>query len=1040
MSSRWYELTGRAVLAMASAALFMLTADIGAAQAQQGAIAGQVTDANNLEPVVGAQVFLPDTDLGALTNDEGRFRITGVPAGSHEIRVRLLGYRPATRSVTVEPGATATVNFQLSVSAVSLGEIVVTQTGERRNRELGRAVTTIDASEEVQKSRSGTIQDLIKGRSTGTIIRSSSGSVGTGNTIQIRGNATLSLDNTPLIYIDGVRVENSNAQLGGMFSGALFTGGQQTSRLSDLNPEDIESIQVLKGPSATTLYGSEAAAGVIVIETKQGRTGDARWSARAEAGGNWDVTDYPGVAWNPTDDPAVEVSVFKDTVYLMNLTEGKQVGVASPFRTGFEQQYGGTVRGGVAEGNINYYVSGSYEERAGNLPANRLEKWNARANLNFSPSDKVDVSLSNGFVSNFTTLPQNDNNAVGYLGNALLGLTIWAPEFRADPLAGGAPILTCPLAIELARLGLPFAFLSQDGVACRFPNGSRPGGPFLALTFQDIPLIGTTDDTQRYTGSGTINYRPWDFFTGRLTVGYDESDQNLFQIWPVTPRLAGVFDDFGGSNEKAKQRNTNLTIQASGTADFQLAEDLTSSTTVGAQYFDEKSDNLFVDCEDFPAGSPACDNSVSQSVSDFFSRDREIGVFFEEQIAWRDIMFLTGGLRIDESGAFGEELGKEFFPQASLSWVMSDEEWFPQFFEQFKLRGAWGQSGSQPGTNAALALLSASPTPVLGVEQIGVSPSRPGNPDLKPARVTEVEAGFDMTLFDGRVSGQFTWYRQTTKDDVVSRPLPPSSGFPGSQIVNIGELVNTGIETSLDVTAFSMPDLTWDWRAQVSTNYNEITKLDNPISFGFGQRHAEGRAFGAYFQPCAFFEDDGSLSREAGGANVFECPGEPGGDPTPNVNASLSTTVTLFNHVTLYALAEAATGHQLQDNTLEFICEFIHRCADVFQIGPDGTPSDDARLKRFASRFNTELNFIDDADYIKLRTVSARFDLPDEWTQFFNGRDVSFQLTGENLAVWTGWRVDPELTSGGQQLNLFQAEFLTVPPARRVTASLQVAF
>ena len=1060
-SSSWWLV---AVLALAAT-----LAGPAGVEGQQGALTGQVTDASSLEPVAGAQVYFPELDLGTLTNEEGRYRIAGVPAGTHAVRVRLLGYRPATRNVTVEGGATASVDFQLSISAVSLSEIVVTQTGAQEARELGRAVTTIDAAQEVGRSKSTTVQDLIKGRTTGTVIRSSSGSVGAGSTFQVRGNTTLSLDNTPLIYIDGVRVSNTNDNLGGQFTGDFFTGGQQTSRISDLNPEDIESIQVLKGPAATTLYGSEAASGVLVIETKRGTTGDTRWTGRAEAGGNWDSTDWMGVAYNPTEDPSFPLtfatveSLFdidlvpddvagqlvpgvKDTVYLFNALENRAAGIDDPFRTGLEQNYGATVRGGVADGEVTYYASGEYESLEGNLPANSVTKWNGRLNLNVDAGEKVDLSFSNGFTANNTALPQNDNNGFGIVSQSLLGISTFGPFDRPDPRAGGAAVRTCPLFFELVRsdlgpaLGLGTADLGQ----CPSPLITFP-------SFEDSFLTRTTDDTQRFTGSGTVTYRPWDFLTNRLTVGYDEYDQTNQQINPVTPRLVPISEAFRGFLQKAKVRGTNLTLNASSTAEYAVAEELSASTTAGVQWYDTQTDQILVQCQQFPAGSAACDNAVSldqTGTNDFFIERRTLGIFAEQQVAWRNVLYLTGGFRVDDNSAFGDELTAELFPQVSLSYILSDEGWFPDVFEQFKLRGAWGQSGQQPNSNAAFSLLAANPVTFRGQEGISVTSgeepgtigvAQPGNPELSPARVSEVELGFDMSVVEGRLSGEFTWYRQTTEDDIVTRPLPPSSGFATPQFTNVGELVNSGVEVAVNATAFSLPDLTWDWRVQVSTNHNEITELTNPIDLGFEQRHEEGRSFASYYDNAVFFNDNGDIVPSDG--NVFSAPGVPGGDPTPNVNGSLSTTLTLFGHVSLYSLAEWATGHQMHSNTQEFACFFINECARVMQVDPfTGQPDDEARLLRAAGPPGAELNFVEDAEYLKLRTVSLRFDLPESWTRFMSGKDMSLQLTGENLAAWYSFFQDPEGTSGGQQQGGFFSDFATVPPAKRVTASLQVSF
>lgn len=1030
---------GRVLVAAASMFAMLLLLDAGPLRAQQGAVTGQVVDASNLQPVSGAQVFFPNLDLGTLTNEEGRYRITGVPAGTHRLRVRLLGYRASVRQVEVSAGETVTANFQLNVSAVSLGEIVVTQTGEQRSRELGRNISTIDAADQVQKSRSGTIQDLIKGRATGTTIRSASGSVGTSQNFNIRGNTTLTLGNTPEIYIDGVRVNNDNA-------GVDFFGGQQTSRLNDLNPEDIESIQVLKGPSATTLYGADAAQGVLVIETKRGRSGDTRWTGRVEGGGNWDSTDWIGVTWSPVQGPVLTVPglgipAVGDSVHIMNLLEGNGAGIDAPFRTGAERNFAGSARGGFAEGNVTYYISGEYEQDKGNLDANMVTKWSTRANFNISPSEKVDVSVSNGFTNNNTRLPQNDNNSFGIVAQGLLGLPLFNPVDRMDPFnPDNGMVRTCPLAFEAAKglnaLGIPPDLPSLG------PAGFCGQAEF-GLTFDQAALTTGGDDVQRYTGSGTITYRPVDFLTSRVTVGFDETDNLFDSFTPNVPNLQGFSDSFEGFILKQNSRQTELTIQGTSTADFALTDDFTSSTTAGVQWLDSQNEGINVQCQTFPAGSPACDNAVQfqqTGTNDFFVEERTLGLFWEEQIGWRDRMFLTGGGRLDDNSSTGADLSAKFFPQISYSWVMSEEEFFPGFFDQFKLRVAWGQSGKLPGTNDALALAAANPSPFRGEDVLSVTPGQPGNPDLEPARVSEWEVGADLSILDGRLGGEFTWYRQTTEDDIVSRPLAPSTGFPFNQNANVGKLRNNGVETALNATAFNLPDLTWDLRAQVSTNFNEILQLDNPIDLGFNQRHAQGRPFGAYFSRAAFLNDAGEVEVTPG--SVFELEGTPidETDPTPNVNGSLSSTVTLFNHVTLYGLAELATGHQIFDDNLEFACDFaLTKCANVFEVGPDGQLTDRARLQRAAAPADAELNFVEDADYVKLRTVSLRFDLPNSWTQFFNGRDVSLQVTGENLAMWTGATSDPEATVGGSTQAFF-SNFLTLPPAKRVTASMQVSF
>lgn len=323
----------RAIGGLFAAVAFILLSATGLA-AQEGAIAGEVVDATSLEPLSGAQVFIPGTNIGALTDAQGQYRLEGINPGQVDVRVRLIGYQSPTQTVQVEAGQTVTADFQLEVSAISMDEVVVTATGEQRRREVGNAIAQIGAADLAEKRASSTFESLLQGQATGVTIRASSGSVGTSNDFKIRGVTSITLDNTPLVFIDGARVSNANDQEGGPPDfNDFFVGGQTGSRLNDLNPSDIESIEIVKGPSAATLYGTEAAAGVILIRTKRGQDGETRWTFQGEAGGNWDATEWPAAAYNPTDDPTLPIPGAKDTVYTMNLMEGEP-GIEDPFRTG----------------------------------------------------------------------------------------------------------------------------------------------------------------------------------------------------------------------------------------------------------------------------------------------------------------------------------------------------------------------------------------------------------------------------------------------------------------------------------------------------------------------------------------------------------------------------------------------------------------------------------------------------------------------------------------------------------------------------------
>ena len=337
---------------------------------QTGSVTGTVTDAASLRPVSDARVFIAGTAVEAFTDVEGSYRLSEVPVGEVEMRLERLGYHPVDSALQVAAGQTSTLDFSLLVSAVALDELLVTATGLQRRRELRNAAVAIRVDEELERAAPANLTALLQGRVTGVQVLQSSGTVGAASTIKIRGNGTLSLSNTPLIYIDGSRVSN-NVQSG------PGVGGQTTSRLNDLALEDIASVEIVKGPSAATLYGAEAAAGVIRITTKRGRSGIAEWTFRSELGANWDGTDWPATVWNPRSffDPLQDVSelfapgvippgtnlaTIPDTLYTMNLLGdgvGGDTSYGTPWRTGVEQTYGASLRGG--SDNITYFLSGS---------------------------------------------------------------------------------------------------------------------------------------------------------------------------------------------------------------------------------------------------------------------------------------------------------------------------------------------------------------------------------------------------------------------------------------------------------------------------------------------------------------------------------------------------------------------------------------------------------------------------------------------------------------------------------------------------------
>ena len=1046
-SSRWGGL-------VAGLALHFVLLPTSFLEAQQtGSVTGTVTDAASLRPVSEARVFIAGTAVVAFTDIEGSYRISEVPVGEVEMRLERLGYAPVVRTLQVVAGQISTVDFSLLVSAVALDELLVTATGLQRRRELGNAAVAIQVDDELERAAPVNLTGLLQGRATGVQVLQSSGTVGAASTIKIRGNGTISLSNTPLIYIDGARVSNSVQSGPGV-------GGQTTSRLNDLTLEDIESVEIVKGPSAATLYGAEAAAGVIRITTKRGRSGITEWTVRSEWGANWDDTDWPATVWNPRSffDPLQDLSelfapgqiapgmffaTIPDTLYTMNLLGdgvGGDTSYGTPWRTGVEQVYGISLRGGAQ--NVTYFLSGEFSEREGTLENNESTERNFRANFNLFPSEKVDISLSTGYSYNLVSLPDNDNNSFGYIGVAMVGFPWVAPIKRSDLVIGGE-WMTCPVAWELHRA------MVSAGVATTLESLSDDNcadNPFFSeRTFDDVATLSNTQKVERLTVSATVDYSPLDFVTASGTVGYDQfSDRTGFFV-PVNPDLP--FDDASrGLRSIGHGLNRLLTLEGNANAVFDISPELRTITSVGIQFFRQKFESTGGTGRILPLGSSTVSSAVETEGFESIGETRTLGVFVQQLFGYRDRIFFTPGLRFDDSSAFGENLGGQAYPRVMASYVMSEEDWFEDFVpgtfvESLRLRGAWGKSGKQPASFAALKLLGPRRVTFRGEDVAGLSLVGPGNAGLKPERGQEVELGFEMDLWDGRLGLDFTWFSQTTKDAIVGRPLAPSTGYSGALFTNIGEMTNRGVELGLSAVVLNTRDRRWDWRLNVSTAKGEVTDLEEHIIFGLSgdsQRHEEGFPYASYFSRTYTIDQSGNVM--ASDTAVFV------GHPTPELEGSLSTSFELSGWVTFSADLGFAAGHQQFNSTEQFRCGFLGGgtyggvCTELFEVGPDGELTNESKIKAAAGDDLQYAPWIEDAGFARLRSVSARFQLPQSWVERTGASRASFTIVGENLLLFTGYTgLDPEVSFAGGSQSL-RAEFFTLPLAKRVTGRLSISF
>ena len=946
------------VLAMLCVAL---TVAAPAALAQGGVTAGVVVDARSTEPLASVQVVVVGATQGGVTDARGRFRIVGLPGDSVSLRAARMGYRPVVKQVRV---GDTNIRFALVASATQLEATVIlgAPVGVQA-RSIGNVVEHIDAADIVRVAPVTNVAQLLNGRAPGVVLQNSSGMVGAGPRIKIRGGASLSLSSEPLLYIDGVRVDNS-----------VGTGpGSMVSRLNDIDPATIESMEIIKGPAASTLYGTEASNGVIQITTKRGSAGGgAVITTTLRQGTNW-LMDAEGRF--PTyyyRDP-VTAQVTSGNLLTLERQRGTPV-----LRTGRSQEYALDVRGGGE--SVDYYAAGTYADNTGIEPTNGERRANGRVNLGFTPRDSLNITLNQGIVINRTRLANGSN------GSSVLTQGLW----------GGLSLLNTPTR----------GFLST------------PPEAVWAATERNL-------DVNRYTGSVTLNHKPLRWLAQRLTAGLDLTDETGSVLTPLMgPELAQFYSPFTASGSKTIDRRTTFytTMDYSATATRPIGNALSSVSSIGAQFYRKAVRVEALSGQKFPAaGVTTIAGAATRLGSDDIIENTTIGMFVQQQIAWRNRFFLTAAVRGDDNSAFGQNYNFVTYPKVSASWVVNEEPFFHvPAVSAFKLRAAYGASGKQPDAFAAVRTFGPRTGPG---GSAAVTPQSIGNPDLGPERGTELELGFDVGLLEDRVQGAATFYNNKTTDAILLRDAAPSNGFPGAQYVNAGQVASHGIELMLRGRALDTRRAAVDLSGSFATNNSEIKNLGD-LSF-ISRREISGYKTG--YPVDAFFLKrvvSAQLDQTGTAVNIL-CDGGPDSAPMscssasreyagrsmPSRTASLTSTITLFDRFRLYGLVDYQGGFK------KFNKDWWNRCP----WGIDGNcpervfPNqfDPVRIAEIQiGDIGTSGTALEDGSFAKLREVSLAYTLPAALLERTGARQGIISIAGRNLHTWTRYTgFDPEALS-----------------------------
>jgi len=933
-----------------------------AAGQEPGTIRGTVVHDATLQPAVGAQVSVVGTGRGALTNSSGDFLILNVPSGTHTLRVEMMGYATTERTVDVPAGGVVQVELEMSTEAISLDELVVTgQPGATKRRAIGTSIATLDVADRVAEAPVTDFHQLLQGADAGITTLGASGTAGGANSLILRGATSMMQDNAPLIYVDGVRLDTNQESL-------IYLGGQTTSRLNDLNPGDIERVEVIKGAAATALYGTEASNGVIQIFTKRGRPGETVLQVSTKLGG----TRIPSVF--PLMHPDPQYPSANDLL-----------------KTGFHREGSLSLRGGSE--TVNFFVSGNYLNTEGSFINNYFERAGGRVNLGIVPSDKLTVDLTTNLTWSKARLPYNDNYIYGVLTTLLLG----NPVTKATP--------TDPY-----------------------------GGAFIPVTY--ATEIENIDDTYHFTGGITLQHHPTESFNQRLTLGLESVNGTGTSVWPYAPNNARP----EGSRAVNTRQNLQFNVDYSGSWVARINADLESTLSAGAQVFTIQDHRVFSSGQKFAAPGLQLTSALTDliDIGESELKYSTGGIFVQEQMAIQDKVFLIGGIRVDGSSAFGENFGWQVYPKGSVSYVISDEGWFDvSWINTLRLRGGFGMAGTQPG--AFDAVRTYGPFTAVG-GQPAIHAVNLGNPDLAPEVSYEWEGGFDAGLFDESVSLNANFYYQTTKDALLRRTYPPSMGFLETQLTNLGELRNMGLELSAQATLMERSGFSWKGTAAYAYNSNEVKNMGGTPFIQidrFGTRVQEGYPVGGKWDRVTVGTD----------ANGYPIPSDTAvyiGPSFPPHTGSLGTDVT-YGPFNFFAHSQFAAGHVVNNMNRPYMVR-LKTGKEYFETviannDDPVNPQTDA-VKILQARAQIFGDFIEEADWWKLREVGISYSLPLSLISPIGADFGRLTLTGRNLLTWTKYSgTDPETSSTYEAGSLsVGADYFTVPQARQLMVVVDFRF
>ncbi|HEV7366173.1 MAG TPA: SusC/RagA family TonB-linked outer membrane protein [Gemmatimonadales bacterium] len=968
-----------------------LSVQLAAAQVRQ--ITGKVTNASTKQELPEATVAVSGTGIVAVTNNEGNY-VLNAPAGDVNLMVRAIGYK---RQQVAVPASQSTADVALEPDVFKLEEIVITgqATGvERQN--LPNAVATVSA-DELTRAPAQTLESSLQGKIPGAYIQANSGAPGGGFQLNLRGVSTINASVDPLYVLDGVVVSNAAIPNGQNAVSCAQCGGNPrnqdnpVNRIADLNPEDIERIEVLKGGSAAAIYGSKATNGVVVITTKRGQLGKPQFSIAQKLGFSSRANSLGSRTFGSLDEA---LSVFSDTA---KVTAAFQPGQSFNFedelygRQPLSYETNASVSGGTE--NTKYYISGLVRDDEGIAVNTGYKKQSLRSNIDqeLGGGIQLQVNLDGTHSLSRRGLSNNDNS-----GTSPFVVLSGTPTFQNLLPAGG---------------------LRDNLTAADFPvntfGSSNPLQTFSLLTNEEDVwrIFGTTTLRWSAIRSARSNLQ----FIGVGGVDYFQQDNNLvsppeLQFEPADGQPGTVVVS------KSSNRNLNAALNLTHTYNPSASDEGTQFTTsAGVQYEERRLYATQILGRTLLAGQESPQQTTSQTVSSRVEPVRDLGIFGQEELLLANRrLLLTGGIRADRSSSNGDTQKYFFYPKFAASYR------FVRPFggvEELKLRGAYGQTGNRALFGSKYVTDTTGTIGGLFGTYIN---NRAGDPTIQPERQEEFEGGVDATLAKGRAELTLTLYQRNIRDLILEQTVAPSVGQELRVFGNGGRMRNRGVEASLTLQPVQSKDVNWLFRTTFFANRAKITELNVPP-----------------FQTGGFALSLGTfqIEKDSSPTQIFGTEGKVG-DANPDFQMSFSNDID-FHRFTLGFLFDWKKGGDIINLT-----EFLY---DINQISKDFVTADSAGFKRI-NTWNSGLTqpYVQDGSYFKLREVNLTYNLPDHLTASLFGRSIRYarlSLTGRNLLRFTPYRgLDPEVSNFANQAIVRNIDVAPFPPSRSFFFSIDLGF